>query len=172
MALNFIRPGIRTHFYKWSEAYLVALVLIIGIRIFIRGLEIESIVYEAIGVATAILGLVLLRGTIQRIRFRRNQEAPGMVDVTEREISYFGPMHGKTVSLESLIKIELRESEAYASVWVLHNSEGDPMIVPTSAKGSDRLFDAFTSLSGVKMDALVKAVNTVPVHNHVIWERG
>ncbi|KAB7613970.1 hypothetical protein F9L33_11485 [Amylibacter sp. SFDW26] len=169
--MNFIRPNVRAHFAKWSEAYLVALIIIMGIRVLIRGFVIQSIIYEAIGGVTIILGLVLLRGTIQRIQFKRSQKAPGMVDVTEREISYFGPMHGKTVSLESLFKIELRESEAYASVWVLHNSEGDPMIVPTSAKGSDRLFDAFTSLSGVKMDVLVKAVNTVPVHSHVIWER-
>ncbi len=169
--MNFIRPNVRAHFSKWAEAYLVTLILIIGVRVLIRGFVIESIVYEIVGAIISTLGLVLLRGTIQRIRFRRSQKAPGMVDVTEREISYFGPMHGKTLSLESLSKIELRESEAYASVWVLHNSEGDPMIVPTSAKGSDRLFDAFTSLSGVRMDALVKAVNTVPVHNHVIWER-
>lgn len=169
--MNFIRPNVRAHFSKWAEAYLVTLILIIGVRVLIRGFVIESIVYEIVGAIISVIGLVLLRGTIQRIQFRRSQKAPGMVDVTEREISYFGPMHGKTLSLESLSKIELRESEAYASVWVLHNSEGDPMIVPTSAKGSDRLFDAFTSLSGVRMDALVKAVNTVPVHNHVIWER-
>ena len=169
--MNFIRPNVRAHFAKWFEAYLVALVLILGVRVFLHGLAIESIVYGAIGSAIALLGLVLLRGAVHLIRFRRSQKAPGMVDVTEREISYFGPMHGKTVSLESLFKIELRESEAYASVWVLHNSEGDPMIVPTSAKGSDRLFDAFTSLSDVKMDALVRAVNKVPVRNHVIWER-
>jgi len=171
LALNFIRPNVRAHFSKWFEAYLVAAFLIIGLRLLIRGFVIESIVYEIVGALVVLLGLVFLRGAIQRIQFRRSQMAPGMVDVTEREISYFGPMLGKTISLESLLKIELRESEAYGSVWVMHNSEGDPMIVPTSAKGSDRLFDAFTSLSDVKMDALVRAVNTVPVRNHVIWER-
>jgi hypothetical protein len=100
-----------------------------------------------------------------------SQKAPGIVDVTEREISYFGPLHGKTISLESLQKIELRESEAYAAIWVLHTLDGDPMIVPTSAKGSDRLFDAFTSLSGVKMEVLVAAVNATPISSQVIWER-
>lgn len=169
--MSFIRPPVQEHFAKWREAYFVAGILITGCWMFLRGSATLNLVLQALGLIISLAGIVLLRTAIQRIRFRRSQKAPGMVDVTEREISYFGPMHGKTVSLESLSKIELRESEAYAAIWVLHHTEGDPMIVPTTAKGSERLFDAFTSLSGVKMDALVAAVNQVPVHSQVIWER-
>lgn len=169
--MSFIRPPVREHFAKWREAYFVAGILILGCWTFLRGYATLNLVLQGIGLILSLVGILLLRTAIQRIRFRRSQKAPGMVDVTEREISYFGPLHGKTVSLESLNKIELRESEAFASIWVLHHSEGDPMIVPTTAKGSDRLFDAFTSLSGVKMDKLVEALNQVPIHSQVIWER-
>ncbi len=169
--MSFIRPPVLAHFTKWREAYFVAFILLLGFWLFMRGSATLNLVLQGLGLVVSLFGIVLLRTTIQRIRFRRAQKAPGVVDVTEREISYFGPMHGKTISLDSLQKIELRESEAYAAIWVLHHSEGDPMIVPTSAKGSDRLFDAFTGLSGVKMDALVAAVNQTPVKPHVIWQR-
>jgi hypothetical protein len=169
--MSFIRPPLTAHTKKWWEAYFVGAVLLFGFWIFLRGTITLNLVYQALGLVISLFGILLLRTTIQRIRFRRAQQAPGMVDVNEREISYFGPMHGKTISLESLQKIELRESEAYAAIWVLHNTEGDPLIVPTTAKGSDHLFDAFTGLSGVKMDVLVTALNSVPVQSQVIWER-
>ncbi len=170
--MSFIRPSILMHFTKWREAYFVTGVLLIGVWLFMRGFATLNLVLQALGLIVSLAGIVLLRTAIQRIRFKRTQKAPGMVDVTEREISYFGPMHGKSIALESLRKIELRESEVYGAIWVLHHLDGDPMIVPVSAKGSDRLFDAFTSLSGVKMDILVAAVNQVPVHSQVIWEQG
>lgn len=169
--MSFIRPTVAAHFIKWREAYFVTGVLLLGFWLFIHGANTLNLVLQALGLVISLAGIVLLRTTIQRIRFKRRQIAPGMVDVNEREISYFGPMHGKTISLESLHKIELRESEAYAAIWVLHHSEGDPMIVPTTAKGSDRLFDAFTSLSGVKMDALIAAINQTPIQAQVIWRR-
>lgn len=169
--MSFIRPPVAVHFTKWREAYFVAFLLILGVWFFLRGMATFNLVFQALGLVISLVGIILLRTTIQRIRFRRKQKAPGMVDVNEREISYFGPLHGKTISLESLHKIELRESEAYAAIWVLHHTDGDPMIVPTTAKGADDLFDAFTSLSGVKMDVLVAALNKVPIHNQVIWER-
>jgi hypothetical protein len=170
--MSFIRPTVAAHFTKWREAYFVAGVMLLGAWTYLHGAARLNLILQGLGLVISLAGIILLRTTIQRIRFRRTQIAPGMVDVTEREISYFGPMHGKTISLESLHKIELRESEAYASIWVLHHADGDPMIVPTSAKGSDRLFDAFTSLSGVKMDTLVAAINHTPIQAQVIWQRG
>ncbi|MBL4751820.1 MAG: hypothetical protein JKX71_14795 [Amylibacter sp.] len=169
--MSFIRPPVVAHFTKWREAYFVTGILLFGIWLYLRGSASLNLILQGLGLLVSLAGIILLRTTIQRIRFKRGQKAPGMVDVTEREISYFGPMHGKTISLESLNKIELRESEAYAAIWVLHHSEGDPMIVPTTAKGSDRLFDAFTSLSGVKMDVLVAAINQTPIQAKVIWQR-
>lgn len=168
--MSFIRPAVLMHFNKWREAYFVAGVLLLGIWLFMHGFATLNLVLQALGLIVSLVGIVLLRTAIQRIRFKRSQKAPGMVDITEREISYFGPLHGKTIALESLRKIELRESEAYGAIWVLHHFDGDPMIVPISAKGSDRLFDAFTGLSGVKMDVLVAAVNQVPVQRQVIWK--
>jgi hypothetical protein len=169
--MSFIRPPVVAHFTKWREAYFVAGVMLFGAWMYLHGSARLNLILQGLGLVVSIIGIILLRTTIQRIRFRRAQMAPGMVDVTEREISYFGPMHGKTISLESLNKIELRESEAYAAIWVLHHTEGDPMIVPTSAKGSERLFDAFISLSGVKMDVLVAAINHTPIQAQVIWKR-
>ncbi len=170
--MSFVRPPVMTHLVKWREAYVVGFLLLFGLWLFLYGATTLNLVAQGLGLVISLVGIIFLYITLQRIRFKRAETAPGMVEVTEREISYFGPLHGKTISLESLRKIELRESEAYAAIWVLHYAAGDPMIVPISAKGSDRLFDAFTGLSGVKMDVLVKAINQVPVHNQIIWERG
>ncbi len=170
--MSFIRPSVAAHFIKWREAYLVGFVLILGLWLFLRGSATLNLILQGLGLVVAMIGIILLRTTIQRIRFKRAEMAPGIVTITEREINYFGPLTGKTISLDSLLKIELRESEAYAAIWVMHHTEGDPMIVPTSAKGSESLFDAFTSLSGVKMDTLVMALNQTPIRNQLIWKRG
>jgi len=170
--MSFVRPPIAAHFSKWHEAYFVVAILLFGTWMYLYGAARLNLIMQGLGLVVSLVGIILLRTTIQRIRFQLGQKAPGIVDVTEREISYFGPMHGKTISLDSLNKIELRESEAYAAIWVLHHSDGDPMIVPTTAKGSGRLFDAFASLSGVKMDMLVSAINQTPIQAKVIWQRG
>lgn len=172
LALSFIRPPVTAHFTKWREAYFVGAVLLLGLWLFMRGSETLNLILQGLGLVVSLIGIILLRTTIQRIRFKRTEIAPGIVTITEREINYFGPLTGKTISLDSLHKIELRQSEAYAAIWVLHNTEGDPMIVPTSAKGSESLFDAFTSLSGVQMDTLVAALNQTPIRNQLIWKRG
>jgi len=170
--MSFFRPHVGTHLAKWREAYIIGGLLLLGLWLFLYGSGTLNLVAQGLGLVISLVGMIFLYTTLQRIRFKRAENAPGVVEVTEREISYFGPMHGKTISLESLRKIELRESEAYAAIWVLHHAKGDPMIVPTSAKGSERLFDAFSGLSGLKMDVLVKAVNRVPVRSQMIWERG
>ncbi len=170
--MSFLRPSVMTHLMKWREAYIAGLLLLLGLWLFLYGSTTLNLVAQGLGLLVSLVGMIFLYTTLQRIRFKRVEKAPGVVEVTEREISYFGPMHGKTISLESLRKIELRESEAYAAIWVLYHAAGDPMIVPVSAKGSERLFDAFTGLSGVKMDVLVKAVNQEPVRNQMIWKRG
>lgn len=130
-----------------------------------------NLVLQVIGFIILIIAAILLRIIIQRVRFYRSLKAPGMVDVTERQISYLGPMYGKTISLDNLNKIELRESEAYSAIWVLHNNEGDPMLVPISAKGSERLFDVFSGLPNVKMEHFVEVLNHTPIRSQIVWVR-
>ena len=104
--MSFIRPSVAAHFIKWREAYLVGFVLILGLWLFLRGSATLNLILQGLGLVVAMIGIILLRTTIQRIRFKRAEMAPGIVTITEREINYFGPLTGKTISLDlSLIHI-------------------------------------------------------------------
>lgn len=169
--MNFIRPSVITHFRRWRESYGVGIVVLLGAWLALKGYLITSPIYIGVGVLIILVTLGILRTVILRTRFGQEAKAPGLVEVKERQISYFGTMVGKSVSLDDVTKIELRESEAYSAIWVLHSMDADPMIVPISAKGSQMLFDAFASLPRVRLDDLVAAVNRSPIQRHVIWEK-
>jgi hypothetical protein len=53
----------------------------------------------------------------------------------------------------------------------LKQSDGQALLIPVSAAGADRLFDAFASLPGMDSQALVTAAGG-RAGDGVIWRRG
>ena len=109
----------------------------------------------------------------QRARLRRHGEQFGEVEVDEGEIRVWGPEGWAVLSLDVLDGVEVRSSEGLGVCWVLYRPRTGlvPVIIPLSAKGSDALFDALSSLPGIDLSRLVDMSVRPPARTVSIWKR-
>ena len=108
--------------------------------------------------------------TWRRLRFSQDLAAPGMVEVDEGQVGYLGPTFGGFVALPDLTEVRILTMQGQR-LWRLKQSDGQALLIPVSAAGADRLFDAFASLPGMDSQALVAAVGG-KTGDGVIWRRG
>ena len=131
-------------------------------------------VVAALGVSWAVLAW-------RRMRFAQGTDAPGVVEVDEGQVGYLGPASGGFVSLPELIELRLLTLRG-RRMWRLKQADGQALLIPVDAAGSERLFDAFASLPGMDSGALVQALGanassgqTLPAAQmpeiKVIWRR-
>jgi len=120
-------------------------------------------VLVTIGAAGTIIGL-------QRLRFRIGVGGPGVVQVDEGQISYFGPLTGGAVALSELERLRL-DHTATPSHWVLDMAGQPSLQIPVNAEGSDALFDAFSTLPGLRTERMLSELRKPGSHQVVIWER-
>jgi hypothetical protein len=99
---------------------------------------------------------------LRRMRFVQAVLAPGMVEVVEGQVGYLGPTLGGYVSLPDLVELRLVTMQG-RRLWRLKQADGQTLLIPVDAAGAERLFDAFGSLPGMDMAALVAAVDTPQV---------
>jgi hypothetical protein len=111
---------------------------------------------------------------LRRQRFRQGIGAPGMVEVDESQIGYLGPGTGSYaggyVALGDLVELRLIRVHG-ARLWRLKQDDGQALLIPVAAAGSDRLFDAFAALPGIRMQALVEALQSATGEDQVVWRR-
>lgn len=93
----------------------------------------------------------------RRMRFAQEVAAPGMVEVDEGQVGYLGPSFGGYVALPDLAEIRLVTMYG-RRLWRLKQADGQTLLIPVDAAGADRLFDAFGSLPGMDMAALLAAL--------------
>ena len=109
-----------------------------------------------LGCAVLALGFGIL--ALRRMRFSQGLAAPGMVEVDEAQISYMGPTTGGFVSLSELVELRLLTLRG-KRLWRLKQADGQALLVPVDAAGSEALFDAFGNLPGMDTQALVQALD-------------
>lgn len=110
-----------------------------------------------LAVALGLFGLALVWTGLQRLRFARGGEGPGVVEVDERRLTYWGPLAGGRVDLDELLRLEL-DPGARPARWVLTPRAGEPLVVPVDARGAEALLDLFTALPGLRTEALLAAL--------------
>lgn len=101
------------------------------------------------------LGAALALGALQRLRFASAGEAPGIVEIDEAEIRYLGPRGGGVVALDQIAALAL---SADAGFWLIERDTGEILAIPRAAQGSEGLFDAFSSLPGLEITVLLRAL--------------
>lgn len=77
--MAFIRPEVRQWLSRWSEALIAAGVLLVGLWLMLRG----GWFFGVVGLLALLVGGALLMGAWQRMPFRRQITAPGVVEVEE-----------------------------------------------------------------------------------------
>ena len=163
--MSFIRPEARAAVAQWREALIGAVVLLVGVW-WASGIGLT----KWLGVALVAAGAVLIVSGIQRARFRVGKGGPGVVQVDEGEVAYFGPLNGGTVAIRSLSRVVL-DGRSSPPVWALYQPGQAPLHIPVNAEGSDALFDAFASLDGIRTENMLTQLKATPDHPVVIWAK-
>lgn len=162
--MSFIRPEAHAALMRWREVVIGVAVISLGV-FWIAG---SGGLLGLLGYGVAGLGVVMVVAGIQRARFRTGSAGPGVVQVTEGRVAYFGPLTGGAVDLADLEALTL-DASADPPHWVLHQLGTADLQIPLGAKGEDALFDAFAQLPGIRTETMLANLQKgadVPV---VIW---
>lgn len=164
--MSFIRPEAQAFLWRWRELLGALALLLLGLRWTIWGIGLMQIT----GWACVALALVLGVVGAQRMRFRLGSGGPGVVQVTEGQISYFGPLTGGAVARSEIETLRL-DHTARPSHWVLEQPGQSPLAIPVTAAGAEALFDVFASLPGLKTERMLSELHHKGPHQVVIWQR-
>jgi hypothetical protein len=145
-----IRPEALAFLAHWREVILGGLLAAFGLWVLSRG----GLVLGPIGLGLAALGLAIALTGWRRLRFAQSVAAPGVVEVVEGQLSYFGPSFGGVVSLADLTELRLVTLRG-RKLWRMKQSDGQALLIPVDAAGADTLYDAFAGLPGFDMPALL-----------------
>jgi hypothetical protein len=149
-----IRPEVRAMLHRWREVIAAGLAGAAGLWIASLG----GYVLMPFGLAVAALAGGWAMIALRRIRFLHGIGAPGVVEVDEGQVGYFGPTFGGFVALADLA--ELRLAEFYgARAWRLKTQDGQVLLIPVDAAGAERLYDAFAALPGIDMARVTAALD-------------
>lgn len=153
--MSFIRPELVAMATRWREVVAGAALVGLGVWTATRG----GYLLTPLGLALSALGFGWALTAWRRLRFLQAGEAPGILRVTEAQIAYFGPRVGGFVGLPELSELRLVTLRG-RRIWKLKQGDGQLLHIPVEAEGADALFDAFASLPGIDMAALVAALGS------------
>lgn len=166
---GFIRPELRRQMTRWAEPIMAAGVALLGLMFLVRGLQRYNFITEAIGVVLLLIGAAAFWAAFRRVQFRQVGKGPGLVDVTERRITYMTSLGGDSVDLEAMTRLEIRNSMEFGRVWALKQAGGPTLFIPVAAAGSEKLFDVFAVLPDIDVAHMVASVNSSDANRTVIW---
>ncbi|HKL70043.1 hypothetical protein [Salibaculum sp.] len=159
-----MRPEIKTLLLRWREALIGLGVTALGLYWGLASFGILQWLGWALGVA----GLALVVTGVQRGRFRRAGDGPGIVTIRERRVAYMGPEAGGLMDMDALARLELHPD---GPDWVLVGEDGSRLAIPADARGADGLFDVFAALPGVGLDHLLQALDRPGREARTLWTR-
>lgn len=165
-----IRPGLRVWAARRSEVLVAAAILLAGLWLALRG----GWFFAALGGLVLLVGASLLIGAVRRLPFRRQIEAPGLVEVDEGAIRYYGAaVLGGEIALRDLVEIRLLRLKGRGH-WRLRSATGEALLVPVDAAGAEALAHAFTALPGLDMGMVSTALDRLPGQAdavRTVWRR-
>ncbi|MFD1159930.1 hypothetical protein [Roseovarius aestuarii] len=164
--MNFIRPEARRAIWQWREVLVAIAVLVVGAYWAISTGEL----LRWLGYVVLAVGIFLLLSGVQRGRFRGNQGGPGVVQVDEGAVAYFGPLNGGVVALREMNSLTLDPTGTPAH-WVLSQAGQADLYIPLNAAGAEALFDAFASLPGIRTEFMLAEMGRSSARPIIIWER-
>lgn len=166
--MTFIRPEVRQMFWRWREVLIGGGIASLGLywAVSSRGL------LAMLGTVLVVGGAILIFAGLQRTRFRIGRGGPGVVQVDERQVTYFGPLNGGSVSIDALASVELEPRSKPDAEWILTELRGQPLHIPVTAENAESLFDVFASLSGIRTENMLTQLRASPEERVTIWDVG
>ena len=164
--MSFIRAEARAELWRWREVLIGGALGLLGGWWLIG----PGGLLGWVGAALCVAGLALCVVGLQRLRFRAGADGPGVVQIDERQITYFGPLNGGVITVEGLERLALDPTGSPAH-WVLEQQDRATVFIPINAEGADALFDVFAALPGMRTERMLAELRGGAVHPVVIWER-
>ncbi len=164
--MSFIRPEARAQLWRIREILAAAAVFLLGIYWILGPQGLLGWIGWLLIAASLALAFVGFR----RLQFRQSGRGPGIVQVDEGQIAYFGPLTGGAVAMSELDRLILDPTHRPAH-WILEQPGSSPLHIPVNADGADALFDAFGALPGINTGRMLAELNgksRMPVE---IWNR-
>ena len=152
--MSFIRPDLARRLRRWSEFGAAILAALLGGLL----MRLGGFLFLPVGALLTLLSLGWAMTALRRLSFQRDVAAPGMVEVIEGQVGYFGPDFGGFVALDDLAELRLAEMHG-ARQWRLRSLSNEVLLIPVDAAGAEKLFDAFAVLPGIDMAALANALD-------------
>ena len=163
--MSLIRPEVVASFARWREMGAAGGLAIVGVWLGFLG----GWVLVPIGILMVVVALAWGTISYRRMRFAKAVSAPGVVETDEGQLGYFGPTFGGFIALNDLVELRLTQLHNTRQ-WRLKTISGEVLLIPTTASGAEKLFDAFAALPGIDMAtvaaALDRGVTTLP-----LWQR-
>lgn len=169
--MSFIRPEVVTRLLKWRDALVGAVLILFGLYLALTGLTVQ----RWTGYILLVTGAALLWNGIRRGRFPAPGGGPGVVDVDERQITYFGPYDGGAISLDELSSVKVRTTglghKTRNLVWEFAADDGTTLKIPGDAENAALIFDALAALPGADFEAATRAAGSSEQAEFVIWQK-
>ena len=149
-----IRPELAARLRPWREVIAAAAVGVFGAWVFTLG----GLVFEPAGLAVLAVAAVWGIDARRRMRFRRDIAAPGVVELIEGAIRYYGARAlGGEIALRDLVEVRLLTLRGQPH-WRLRSADGEALLIPVEAAGAAALADAFETLPGFDLGAAAAAL--------------
>ncbi|SFB00091.1 hypothetical protein SAMN05421688_2248 [Poseidonocella pacifica] len=159
-----IRPEAAETLRRWREVLIGGAVGGVGLWLALGWIGLLS----WLGWAMAAAGIGIILSGIQRARFLQGKGGPGIVDVDEGQVTYYGPLEGGSAALEYLTRLDLDPS-GYPAHWVLYQPGQPALHIPVNADGADALFDAFSQLPGLRTERMLAELRAGPGRPVTVW---
>jgi len=161
-----IRPAARAALWRWRDVLAGLAILALALWAVLGAFGI----LHWLGWLGLVLGAALVWTGWQRLRFHRDADGPGVVSVTEGQISYYGPLSGGAVARSNLLRLTYDPTGKPAH-WVLGHDGGPDLHIPVTAAGAETLFDFFSSLPGLRMEQLLRVTTGPGTTPTRLWQR-
>ncbi len=155
-----IRPELLAVLRRWREPLLAGGALVLGLWF----IALPGAGLTIVGGALAVAAVGLLIPAIQRVRLLQGQDGAGMVEITERQLTYLAAEGGGLLSLDLIADVRLADR-----VWHLADSAGNRVEIPADARGADTLLDALLVLPGIDAGRVTRALQEGG--DHIIWRK-
>ncbi|MFN3661136.1 hypothetical protein [Yoonia sp.] len=164
---DFFRPEARAFLWRWRDVLAAALLGLFGLWWALNA--------AGVTLWLGYLGIVIALGWgiagVQRARFASHGDGPGVVQVRERRLAYFGPLDGGIMDVDDLTQLTLDPTSHPDPSWVLSGVGGQRIAIPINAAGADDLFDVFAALPGIRTAMVLDVLERTPDAQVIVWSR-
>ncbi|MCQ0091888.1 hypothetical protein [Roseovarius sp. M141] len=164
--MSFMRSEAAAALTRWQGALISLAVLALGLLIAWRSFGITF----WLGVFITLAGAISLVAALQRMRFAAGAGGPGVVDIDEGAIGYFGPLGGGVIARSEMTSLALDRTGKPAH-WALSQPGQPDVMIPLTASGADALFDVFAALPGMRTEQMLAEMRRTAPGRILLWQK-